>query len=73
MRVVATVQARLISNNTPMLAVPGWRDNASEPKAVLVVSAENTTGARGGGAQEAGDAAAPVHDEVDIERDAYTQ
>ena len=40
--VVVTVQPRLISRRTPMLAVPGWRDKASDPNAVLVVRAENT-------------------------------
>ena len=37
------VQPRLRSSNCPMLAVPGWRESASEPNAVAVVSAENST------------------------------
>ncbi len=41
--VVVTVENRLISSNTPMLAVPGCRDSASEPNAVAVVRAENRT------------------------------
>jgi len=40
-RLATRVQARLISNRVPMLAVPGWCDSASEPKAVPVVKAEN--------------------------------
>ena len=36
-----SVQARLSTSNKPMLAVPGWCENASDPKAVPVVSAEN--------------------------------
>lgn len=40
-RLATSVQPRLISNNWPMLAVPGWPDNASEPNAVPVVRAEN--------------------------------
>lgn len=42
-RLPIRVQVRLSSNNTPMLAVPGWPDSASEPNAVAVVNAENTT------------------------------
>jgi hypothetical protein len=42
-RVAASVQPRLISSRVPMLAVPGCADSASEPNAVPVVSAENTT------------------------------
>lgn len=36
-------QPRLSSNSNPMLAVPGCAERASEPNAVPVVSAENTT------------------------------
>ena len=39
-RLATRVQPRLISSNVPMLAVPGWPDRASEPKAVPVVNAE---------------------------------
>src|ERR1039458_9452574 len=40
-RLASSVQPRLISSSLPMLAVPGCADNASEPNAVPVVSAEN--------------------------------
>ena len=40
-RLATRVQPRLISSRSPMLAVPGCCDNASEPKAVPVVNAEN--------------------------------
>jgi hypothetical protein len=40
-RLATRVQPRLISNITPMLAVPGCPDSASEPNAVPVVNAEN--------------------------------
>ena len=40
-KLLRRVQARLMSSNLPMLAVPGWADSASEPKAVPVVRAEN--------------------------------
>ncbi len=39
-RLAPRVQPRLISSNVPMLAVPGCRDSAREPKAVPVVNAE---------------------------------
>ena len=42
-RLAISVQPRLISSSTPMLAVPGGADSASEPNAVPVVSAENST------------------------------
>ena len=41
--VVSSVQPRLSSSRSPMLAVPGCCDSASEPKAVAVVRAENST------------------------------
>ena len=53
-----------------MLAVPGWRDRASEPNAVLVVSAENITARAVAEPRKRRDAAAPVHDEIDVERHA---
>jgi len=40
-RLATRVQPRLIISNTPMLAVPGCLDSASEPNAVPVVNAEN--------------------------------
>ncbi len=40
-RLATSVQPRLISSSSPILAVPGWADSAREPKAVPVVSAEN--------------------------------
>lgn len=40
-RLATKVQPRLISSKSPMLAVPGCADNASEPNAVPVVNAEN--------------------------------
>jgi hypothetical protein len=42
-KLVASVQPRLISSSVPMLAVPGCAETASDPKADPVVSAENTT------------------------------
>lgn len=39
-RLATSVQPRLMSNNRPMLAVPGCADSASEPNAVPVVKAE---------------------------------
>ena len=41
-RLATRVQPRLIISNTPMLAVPGCLDSASEPNAVPVVNAENS-------------------------------
>src|SRR3984885_9032306 len=41
--VASSVQPRLIKRSSPMLAVPGCRDSASEPNAVAVVRAENKT------------------------------
>jgi hypothetical protein len=40
-RLATRVQARLIRSSTPMLAVPGCPDSASEPNAVPVVKADN--------------------------------
>jgi hypothetical protein len=40
-RLAISVHAKLISNSSPVLAVPGWLDNARDPNAVPVVSAEN--------------------------------
>ena len=42
-KLATSVLARLINSKSPILAVPGWRDRAREPKAVPVVSAEKTT------------------------------
>lgn len=42
-RVATSVQPSDSSRSRPMLAVPGWCDAASDPKAVPVVSAENST------------------------------
>lgn len=42
-RLATRVQPRLISNSSPIDAVPGWADNASEPNDVPVVRAENAT------------------------------
>src|ERR1051325_5410758 len=39
----SSVKNRLVKSSQPMLAVPGCRDNANEPKAVPVVRAENRT------------------------------
>jgi hypothetical protein len=40
-RLATNVQPRLIISRTPMLAVPGCADSASDPNAVPVVNAEN--------------------------------
>ena len=42
-RLANNVHPRLSNSNRPMLAVPGCPESASEPNAVPVVSAENTT------------------------------
>lgn len=42
-RLATSVHSRLVISSVPMLAVPGCPDRASEPNAVPVVSAENST------------------------------
>src|SRR5882762_8859567 len=42
-KLATSVSHRLITRRSPMLVVPGCRNNAREPKAVPVVSAENRT------------------------------
>ncbi len=65
-----SVHARLIIRILPMLAVPGWRDSHRLPNAVPVASALNSTARARLDVSSSGRAAAPRHDEIDVERDA---
>ena len=72
-RLATSVQPRLISNNVPMLAVPGCWDSASEPNAVPVVSAENRIARAVAEPSTAAAPGAPIHHEVDVKGDPDTE